>query len=46
LYENFLIRVLDRYLKKQSVIMVCYGIGVSRTMAVCVEMSHDENGIV
>jgi prolyl-tRNA synthetase len=26
--------------------MGCYGIGVSRTMAACVEMSHDENGIV
>ncbi|MFU8828815.1 MAG: proline--tRNA ligase [Phycisphaerales bacterium] len=28
------------------VIMGCYGIGVSRTMAAAVEMSHDENGIV
>ncbi len=26
--------------------MGCYGIGVSRTMAACVEMSHDENGII
>lgn len=32
--------------QKKSVIMGCYGIGVSRTMAACVEMSHDENGIV
>ncbi|HYE61050.1 MAG TPA: proline--tRNA ligase [Phycisphaerales bacterium] len=38
--------ILDKEQKKQSVIMGCYGIGVSRTMAACVEMSHDENGII
>ncbi len=38
--------VLDEKQQKQMVIMGCYGIGVSRTMAACVEMSHDENGIV
>jgi prolyl-tRNA synthetase len=38
--------VLDDKQQKRSVIMGCYGIGVSRTMAACVEMSHDENGIV
>jgi prolyl-tRNA synthetase len=38
--------VLDRDQKKRSVIMGCYGIGVSRTLAACVEMSHDEHGIV
>jgi len=38
--------IMDQSQKKQSVIMGCYGIGVSRTMAACVEMSHDENGIV
>jgi len=32
--------------QKKSVIMGCYGIGVSRTMAACVEMSHDDNGII
>jgi prolyl-tRNA synthetase len=26
--------------------MGCYGIGVSRTMAACVEMSHDDKGII
>jgi prolyl-tRNA synthetase len=26
--------------------MGCYGIGVSRTMAACVEMSCDDNGII
>ncbi|MFT5422248.1 MAG: prolyl-tRNA synthetase [Phycisphaerales bacterium] len=38
--------VLTKEQKKQSVIMGCYGIGVSRTLAACVEMSHDDNGIV
>lgn len=38
--------ILDKDQKKQSVIMGCYGIGVSRTMAACVESSHDENGII
>ncbi len=38
--------IMDKDQKKQSVIMGCYGIGVSRTMAACVEMSHDENGII
>ncbi|MCW5766120.1 MAG: proline--tRNA ligase [Phycisphaeraceae bacterium] len=38
--------ILDDKQQKRSVIMGCYGIGVSRTMAACVEMSHDENGIV
>ena len=38
--------VLDEKQQKQTVIMGCYGIGVSRTMAACVEMSHDANGII
>ena len=38
--------VLDHEQQKRSVIMGCYGIGVSRTMAACVEMSHDADGIV
>ena len=38
--------MLDEKQQKRSIIMGCYGIGVSRTMAACVEMSHDENGIV
>jgi prolyl-tRNA synthetase len=38
--------VLGQDQKKASVIMGCYGIGVSRTMAACVEMSCDDNGIV
>ncbi len=38
--------VLDHEQHKRSVIMGCYGIGVSRTMAACVEMSHDADGII
>jgi prolyl-tRNA synthetase len=38
--------VMDESQVRQPVIMGCYGIGVSRTMAACVEMSHDENGII
>ncbi|MFG0285663.1 MAG: proline--tRNA ligase [Phycisphaerales bacterium JB039] len=38
--------VLDSQQKRCSVIMGCYGIGVSRTMAACVEMSHDDKGII
>ncbi|MEL6328940.1 MAG: proline--tRNA ligase [Planctomycetota bacterium] len=38
--------VLDKDQKRRAVIMGCYGIGVSRTLASCVEMSHDDNGIV
>lgn len=44
--EAFDFSVLDKDQKKQAVIMGCYGIGVSRTMAACVEMSHDDNGII
>ncbi len=40
------LRVLDEKQQKRSVIMGCYGIGVSRTMAACVEMSHDADGII
>ncbi len=38
--------ILDDKQQKRSVIMGCYGIGISRTMAACVEMSHDDNGII
>jgi len=38
--------VLNDKQEREPVIMGCYGIGVSRTMAACVEMSHDENGII
>jgi len=32
--------------RRAPVIMGCYGIGVTRTMQACVEMSHDDDGIV
>ncbi len=38
--------VMDEKQERRPVIMGCYGIGVSRTVASCVEMSHDEDGIV
>jgi len=37
---------LDRNGKEQTMIMGCYGIGTSRTMAACIEQNNDENGIV
>ncbi|WP_096202231.1 proline--tRNA ligase [Bacillus sp. FJAT-45350] len=37
---------LDENGKSQTMIMGCYGIGVSRTVAAVVEQCHDENGIV
>ena len=39
-------KVLAEDQKPRTVTMGCYGIGVSRTMAACVEMSHDEGGII
>jgi len=38
--------VLGKDQKNRPVIMGCYGLGVSRTLAACVEMSHDDNGII
>jgi prolyl-tRNA synthetase len=37
---------LDADGKEQVIFMGCYGIGVSRTVAACIEQNHDENGIV
>ncbi len=38
--------VLNKEQQKQSVIMGCYGIGVSRTMAASVEQNNDADGII
>ena len=38
--------ILDKDQKHRSVIMGCYGIGVSRTMAASVEQNHDADGII
>jgi len=40
------LQIMDETQQKKSVIMGCYGIGVSRTMAATVEQNHDENGIL
>jgi prolyl-tRNA synthetase len=37
---------LDGDGKEQIIFMGCYGIGISRTVAACIEQNHDENGIV
>ncbi len=36
----------DENMKEHDILMGCYGIGVSRTMAAIVEQSHDDNGII
>ncbi|NJB69385.1 prolyl-tRNA synthetase [Desulfobaculum xiamenense] len=36
---------LDENGKEQTMIMGCYGIGVSRVVAACIEQNHDEDGI-
>jgi len=38
--------IMDEHQERRPVIMGCYGIGVSRCLAACVEMSHDDDGIV
>ncbi|MDQ0286656.1 prolyl-tRNA synthetase [Desulfofundulus luciae] len=37
---------LDEHGQSRPIIMGCYGIGVTRTMAAAVEQNHDENGII
>ncbi|RXI48092.1 proline--tRNA ligase [Clostridium tetani] len=37
---------LDEKGESRPLVMGCYGIGVSRTMAAAIEQNHDENGIV
>lgn len=36
----------DENQKDQPIVMGCYGIGVTRTLAAIVEQHHDENGII
>jgi len=38
--------VLDKNGQSVPIVMGCYGIGISRTMAAAVEQNHDENGII
>lgn len=37
---------LDENGKERLMVMGCYGIGISRTMAAAIEQKHDENGII
>lgn len=39
-------RYLDENGKEQTIIMGCYGIGVSRVVAACIEQNHDDAGNV
>ena len=38
--------VLDQDGKEQTLLMGCYGIGVSRIVAAAIEQNHDADGIV
>ena len=40
------LKYLDEEGKQQTVIMGCYGIGVTRCVAAAVEQLHDDNGII
>lgn len=40
------LKYLDESGKQQTVIMGCYGIGVTRCLAAAVEQLHDDNGII
>ncbi|KAF0220060.1 MAG: prolyl-tRNA [Geobacteraceae bacterium] len=37
---------LDAEGKEQVIFMGCYGIGIGRTVAACIEQNYDENGII
>ena len=37
---------VDEHQKERPIVMGCYGIGVTRTLAAIVEQHHDENGII
>jgi prolyl-tRNA synthetase len=37
---------LDADGKEQTIFMGCYGIGIGRTVAACIEQNHDEKGII
>ena len=40
------LKYLDENSRQQTVIMGCYGIGVTRCLAAAVEQLHDDNGII
>jgi prolyl-tRNA synthetase len=39
------VQYLDEAGERQPVVMGCYGIGLERLIAACIEANHDENGI-
>jgi prolyl-tRNA synthetase len=39
-------KFLDMQGKERDVLMGCYGIGINRIMASCIELHHDERGII
>ncbi len=43
--ESMRATFLDEQGKEQTLYMGCYGIGVSRIVAACIEQNHDANGI-
>ena len=43
--ESMNASVLDEQGRSQPMVMGCYGIGIGRTAAACIEQNHDENGI-
>ena len=44
--ESMKAKVLDKDGREQTMLMGCYGIGVSRIVAAAIEQNHDENGII
>lgn len=44
--ETFGATFLDKDGRPQPMVMGCYGIGVSRTVAAVIEQSHDDDGII
>ncbi len=44
--EAMAARFLDAEGNERTIVMGCYGIGVTRIVAAAIEQSHDENGIV
>ena len=44
--ESMAARFLDAEGTERTIVMGCYGIGVTRIVAAAIEQSHDENGII
>jgi prolyl-tRNA synthetase len=38
--------ILDEQGKERHIVMGCYGLGVSRVLAACIEQNHDADGII